>query len=219
MPPSARRGVWSAVLELVSSHPYLCKRVGALQELHQPGSVEPVGRNVLAYPLAPIFGLAAAGTGGGAAGLLVMVAVIGIVAAIAIPSLLRARVAANESAAIGDTRSVIAAEAAYAQASGSAYGTLECLQSPGQCLSGYQGNPPFLSPEQAARQRSGYGRTLQLRPDQGSFAYVVVPLVPGQTGVRGFCGDARGVICYTVDGQPPRVVNGECDLDSCIAFK
>jgi len=37
--------------------------------------------------------------------------------------------------------------------------------------------------------------------------------------VRGFCGDARGVICYTVDGQAPRVVNGECDLDFCTAFR
>ena len=210
---------WSAVLELVSSHPYLCKRVAALQELHQPGSIEPVGRNILAYPLAPIFGLAAAGTSGGAAGLLVMVAVIGMVAAIAIPSLLRARVAANESAAIGDIRSVIAAESAYAHASGNAYGTLECLQGPGQCLAGHQGNAAFLSPQLAVAQRSGYRRTLHLREDQGSFAYVAVPLVPGQTGVRGFCGDARGVICFTVDGQPPQVVNGECDLDSCTAFQ
>ena len=210
---------WSAVLELVSSHPYLCKRVAALQELHQPGSIEPVGRNILAYPLAPIFGLAAAGTSGGAAGLLVMVAVIGMVAAIAIPSLLRARVAANESAAIGDIRSVIAAESAYAHASGNAYGTLECLQGPGQCLAGHQGNTAFLSPQLAVGQRSGYRRTLHLREDQGSFAYVAVPLAPGQTGVRGFCGDARGVICFTVDGQPPQVVNGECDLDSCTAFQ
>src|SRR6266540_1950896 len=45
--------------------------------------------------------------------LLIVVAIIGIIAAIAIPSLLRARVSANEAAAIGDTRTVISAEAAY----------------------------------------------------------------------------------------------------------
>src|SRR5438067_2350570 len=45
--------------------------------------------------------------------LLIVVAIIGIIAAIAIPSLLRARVAANEAAVIGDTRTVISAEAAY----------------------------------------------------------------------------------------------------------
>ena len=42
--------------------------------------------------------------------LLIVVAIIGIIAAIAIPSLLRARVSANEAQAIGDTRSVISAE-------------------------------------------------------------------------------------------------------------
>ena len=39
--------------------------------------------------------------------LLIVVAIIGIIAAIAIPSLLRARVSANESATIGDIRTVI----------------------------------------------------------------------------------------------------------------
>ena len=44
--------------------------------------------------------------------LLIVVAIIGIIAAIAIPSLLRARVSANEAATIGDIRTVISAEAA-----------------------------------------------------------------------------------------------------------
>lgn len=211
-------GFWSAVFELVSSHPYLCKRVAALQELHQPGSVPAVGRNVFAYPLAPFLGFAAMGTGGGAGGLLVVVAIIGIVAAIAIPSLLRARVAANEAAAIGDLRTVISAEMAYAQASGGVYGTLECLRSPKRCLPAYQG-PSFLSPELTKSQKSGYSRTFQLPPDQGSFVYVVVPMVPGQTGVRGFCGDAKGIICFTSSGRAPDVVNGECDLAACTALQ
>jgi prepilin-type N-terminal cleavage/methylation domain-containing protein len=50
--------------------------------------------------------------------LLIVVAIIGIIAAIAIPSLLRARVSANESAAIGDIRTVISSQAAYHSASG-----------------------------------------------------------------------------------------------------
>ena len=45
--------------------------------------------------------------------LLIVVAIIGIIAAIAIPSLLRARVSANESATQGDIRTVISANAAY----------------------------------------------------------------------------------------------------------
>ena len=50
--------------------------------------------------------------------LLIVVAIIGIIAAIAIPSLLRARVSANESATIGDIRTVISAQAAYQSSNG-----------------------------------------------------------------------------------------------------
>ena len=46
--------------------------------------------------------------------LLIVVAIIGIIAAIAIPSLLRARVSANEAQTIGDTRTAISAEHTYA---------------------------------------------------------------------------------------------------------
>src|SRR5215467_8872483 len=53
--------------------------------------------------------------------LLIVVAIIGIIAAIAIPSLLRARVSANESATIGDIRTVISAEAAYQSSNGGFY--------------------------------------------------------------------------------------------------
>ena len=48
-----------------------------------------------------------------AVSILIMPIVIGIVAAIAIPSMLRARVSANESAAIADVRAVIRAEVSY----------------------------------------------------------------------------------------------------------
>ena len=56
--------------------------------------------------------------------LLIVVAIIGIIAAIAIPSLLRARVSANEAQAIGDTRSVISAEQTYASANGGFFSDL-----------------------------------------------------------------------------------------------
>ena len=63
--------------------------------------------------------------------LLIVVAIIGIIAAIAIPSLLRARVSANESATIGDIRTLISAQAAYHAANGGFYGPLTCLVAPG----------------------------------------------------------------------------------------
>ncbi len=55
---------------------------------------------------------------------------IGIVAAIAVPSFVRARAAANESAAIGSLRVIASAEATY-QAEHDAFGTLSDLASAG----------------------------------------------------------------------------------------
>src|SRR5580692_8730117 len=45
--------------------------------------------------------------------LLIVVAIILIIAAIAIPNLLRARIAANEASAVGSTRSIVTAEISY----------------------------------------------------------------------------------------------------------
>jgi Zn-dependent protease with chaperone function len=75
------RGFWTSVYELNASHPYLPKRVAALVNDRNPGAIPDPGRNLLAYPLAPMFSF---GSSGGA-GALVIVAVIAILAAIAIP--------------------------------------------------------------------------------------------------------------------------------------
>lgn len=88
-------GFWMAVLELNSSHPFLCKRVAALVEFKNPGTVPAVARAPLAYPLAPLFGFASP-SGGGA---LAMVAIIGIMAAIAIPNFIKFQERAKQARA------------------------------------------------------------------------------------------------------------------------
>ena len=65
--------------------------------------------------------------------LLIVVAIIGIIAAIAIPGLLRARMAGNEASAIGSVRAINSAEAAFAAAGvGSPYSAT--LATPGGWL-------------------------------------------------------------------------------------
>ena len=60
--------------------------------------------------------------------LLIVVAIIGIIAAIAIPNLLASRRAANESSAIGTLRTISSAEATYQSTIGNgAYGTMAQL--------------------------------------------------------------------------------------------
>jgi len=141
--------------------------------------------------------------------LLIVVAIVGIIAAIAIPSLLAARVAANESAAIGDIRTVISAELAYHSRSGGNYGTLPCLSTPSGpgCLPSYPiSAPTFLDSAIAAlTTKSGYGRTFDGNAVPGGlscFAYHATPVSFGLTGVRGFTGDCSGRICSTPDGTP-----------------
>lgn len=61
--------------------------------------------------------------------LLVVVAIIGIIAAIAVPSLLSSRRAANEGAALSAMRSIHSAQVTYLNSAGSgAYGTLAALR-------------------------------------------------------------------------------------------
>ena len=50
--------------------------------------------------------------------LLIVVAIIGIIAAIAVPGLLRARMSGNEASAIGSIRTIASAEATYASSCG-----------------------------------------------------------------------------------------------------
>ena len=98
--------------------------------------------------------------------LLIVVAIIGIIAAIAIPSLLRARVSANESATIGDIRTVISAQAAYQSANGGWYASdIVCLNAPtgGTCIPSYPTNAPTFvdSAIRSLASKSGYNRSFQ----------------------------------------------------------
>jgi len=71
--------------------------------------------------------------------LLIVVAIILIIATIAIPSLLRSRQAANESAAVASTRTITTAEVTYLSSSGGSYGTISQLVSAGLLDSGFNG--------------------------------------------------------------------------------
>jgi type II secretory pathway pseudopilin PulG len=147
-----------------------------------------------------------------------VVAIISIIAAIAIPALLRARVAANEAATIGDIRTVITGQAAYNAANGAYYdGNLPCLTVPVDCIPSYPPNgPTFLDSQITSLQaKSGYSRsyaggetparvnTVISSPSSvTSYVYWATPSTGGRTGVRGFAADSSGLICYSTQGAP-----------------
>jgi type IV pilus assembly protein PilA len=145
----------------------------------------------------------------------ILIACIGIIAAIAIPSLLRARIAANEADAIGDTRTVVSAEVAYQQANGNRYGKLECLAEPSTCLTGYTGQA-FLDRGVAESPKQGYKRRLTLSEDGKHYTYYSVPVTVNGTGTRSFCTDETGAICQVRDGGHPLDEDGACDRSRCV---
>jgi len=143
--------------------------------------------------------------------LLIVVAIIGIIAAIAIPSLLRARISANEAAAIGDSRTVTSAQITYYHSNRSSYATsMMCMSSPATC------NFPatvtqFLDPQIGAANivtKQGYDRTYLAGPvgtgipDPGvsAWSYSSNPTTPGGTGTRYFAIDQSGIICFSNAG-------------------
>jgi prepilin-type N-terminal cleavage/methylation domain-containing protein len=71
--------------------------------------------------------------------LLIVVAIILIIATIAIPSLLRSRQAANESAAVAELRTINTAQITYLSSSGGNYGNIAQLVSAGLLDSRFQG--------------------------------------------------------------------------------
>jgi prepilin-type N-terminal cleavage/methylation domain-containing protein len=148
--------------------------------------------------------------------LLIVVAIIGIIAAIAIPSLLRARIAANEAGAIGDSRSVSSSEVAYAASDGGAYGQMTCLAAPILCGFAPLTTPFLDSNIGALNTKQGYNRTFYPgvqangTPDSGisTFVYGALPSSVAQTGNRGFAIDYTGLVCMDSTGILPATVVG-----------
>jgi prepilin-type N-terminal cleavage/methylation domain-containing protein len=159
--------------------------------------------------------------------LLIVVAIIGIIASIAIPSLLRARVSANESATVGDIRAILSAQYTFQTSAYGFYGDLTCLSTPSAatCISGYSsGAPTFLDASLAtASQKSGYARTLVTSGASPTavntwsvYCYQASPVTPHTTGVRSFGGDHSSVVgANATPGADCCASSGLLDVSTC----
>ena len=123
--------------------------------------------------------------------LLIVVAIIGIIAAIAIPNLLASRRAANEASAISTIRTVNSAEATYSSTVGNgSYGDLAALK--GQSLVDEKVG------DMATTVKSGYFMDVAVTDgdsDGANEAYVVGAAPnTASTGARIFSSDESGII-------------------------
>ena len=126
---------------------------------------------------------------------LAIIPVVLIIAAIAIPNLLRARVAANESSAMASVRQLAAAEIAYFSShSESGYScSLSDLAAAG-----------LIDAKLASGQKNGYVFELSgCRADGATARYLLVayPIARNQTGGKSFCSDETGVVKTDISGS------------------
>jgi prepilin-type N-terminal cleavage/methylation domain-containing protein len=130
--------------------------------------------------------------------LLIVVAIILIIAAIAIPNLLRARMAANESSAVGSIRSLNTAEVMY----NSTYptvgfaGTLVALGSAAGVCTPSSAGACLIDSVLTLGTKSGYTFTAGATGSTPNVSYWVSgkPVTLNQTGIRAFCSFEDAVV-------------------------
>jgi type IV pilus assembly protein PilA len=145
--------------------------------------------------------------------LLIVVAIILIIAAIAIPNLLRSKMAANESSAVGSLRSINTAEVAYATNypnTGYSADIPSLGGAPATCATTATTTAACLidnvlaNATGAGTAKSGYYFTFTAGAAAGgiSTAYTLTatPANAGTTGQRNFFTDQSGVIRYGLSG-------------------
>ncbi len=139
--------------------------------------------------------------------LLIVVAIILIIAAIAIPNLLKSKMAANEASAVESLRTIDTGETTYAATCpDTGYSaTLTELNTGAICASGKNIIDNILGGSDPAT-KSGYQFTYAPTAVAGlntAFTITALPLVVGVTGQRGFYSDQTDLVRYSMDGTAP----------------
>ena len=155
--------------------------------------------------------------------LLIVVAIILIIAAIAIPNLLRARIAANESSAVSSIRTMNTAQVTY-QSTFPTVGYASLITTLGPSASTGCTTPASTNAclidwlvaqaSGAASAKSGYYFSDASGTTVGGIlvGYTLdgLPAAVNQTGVRGFCSNEDAVIRFTAVGSAVSGGSAKC---------
>jgi len=160
--------------------------------------------------------------------LLIVVAIILIIAAIAIPNLLRSKMAANEAAAVGAIRTIVTAQVTYSSTYNTGYATTFTALSgaagaAATCAAAQLLDPTFNA---AIPARSGYNFHMAANSapavipatacngaDDQTFDVTAVPITVGTTGQRSFCDDQAGAIYFNPAGTAVAPGGVSCTAD------
>jgi len=145
---------------------------------------------------------------------MIVVAIIALLAAIAIPNILRGRTTANESAAIGNMRALISSLEMVRSVNQvyPAAATWQATMYGANCLVATEPNPDFGPPSfclpltPSAAQGYNYTYTGAAAPAQ-AYTVLAVPVTLGTTGTRSFFTNQSGLINHC-QGPPVGTVGG-----------
>jgi type IV pilus assembly protein PilA len=163
--------------------------------------------------------------------LLIVVAIILIIAAIAIPNLLRSKMAANEASAVGSVRTIVTAAITYSSTYSNGFPPSLAVLGPtpggGAAVCNTSGLlDPVLSGENPATanpQKSGYQFTFTSvtpnaapvgncsAPGGAGFVIAADPITVGTTGQRAFCSDESGSIYFDPNGVSVPALEATCE--------
>jgi Tfp pilus assembly protein PilE len=179
------RGFFVSWYELISGYPTLSQRAANLVAIKDEQPPPAYDRNPFAYVFA-LFSI-----GGGRAnmgGAMIMVAVIALLAAIAIPNLLRAKISANDALAKGTLRTLATASETYATSNEGRFPvSVENLT---------DAQPPYLRTAYCGQTIAGF--TYTCRFSQNGYQFEATPVADGSSGSTTFTMTTGGVLTPAV---------------------
>jgi prepilin-type N-terminal cleavage/methylation domain-containing protein len=132
--------------------------------------------------------------------LLIVVAIILIIAAIAIPNLLRSKIAANEASAVGSLRTLNTSCIAYSTSYGQFPGALASLGPIAAGGTASSTSADLIDSVLAGGSKSGYNFAYAAGNQNQTYTLTATPITVGQTGQRMFFTDQSGVIRANASG-------------------
>jgi len=155
--------------------------------------------------------------------LLIVVAIILIIAAIAIPNMLRTKQNANEAAAVSDMRSIVTAEVTYSNSYGTTNGFASKLTVLAQAATCDQAHACIIDINLGCAAEPCYrnGYNFFLMSDSGAapfldFAITATPTQWSKTGSKNFCAAEDGVLRYEVGAAASK--GAAIAHDTCIGL-
>ena len=116
--------------------------------------------------------------------IMIVVAIIALLAAIAIPNLLRAKISANDALAKGKLRTLSTASETFA--------TTQAGNYPSAIASLTGATPPYLSEDPCTKTMSGYTYTCTF--STGGYTFIATPVTVGTSGTATYTMTTGGVL-------------------------